>query len=542
MKIIRELDFSRCRLVPMPDGTMSGVKAHVKYGVRCIVANPYFFLTDEMGGMKSAQAIISAEFLREFEVINKVIVLAPASVRPVWFDPELGELAKHLWFDQRNPITEYHARERSWIHEIKSETRGLQWIISNYEFIRSGDRIDKLLALADEETFLICDESSALKNPKAVQFKAALELRKKCGRVLQLNGTPIANTPMDLFAQGELMDLEILAAPSPTFPKRPIRKYNFYNFRARYAILGGWQNKQIIKFQNLEDLQERFKPYTLRRLKKDCLDLPEALPPVALAVPLKEETWKIYKQMRDEMVAWISTNTVAAASQAAVKTMRLAQITSGFLGGLEEAPERQLDFTGGPEDDIPENRAIALTQEIGREKLDFLFELYKDWIIADPNLKLLVWCIFIPELERLLKEYRAKYPKTNIGCCAGPSLLGKGKKIEREEVLRLLDPRTAPSGPVFVGGTSGTGGLGHNFTACHTVVNMSFDYSYFKAEQAAARVDRPGQVVPVSTFDLVATGPQGQKTTDHIRIKARRNKAEVAQWTASDWIHAIMEE
>jgi hypothetical protein len=95
---------------------------------------------------------------------------------------------------------------------------------------------------------------------------------------------------------------------------------------------------------------------------------------------------------------------------------------------------------------------------------------------------------------------------------------------------------------VFVGGTYGTGSLGLNLTACHTVVNMSYDYSYWKAVQNAARVDRPGQVSPVSTFDVIAVGPKGQKTIDHAIVRARRNKEDVAVWTTSAWIRALTEE
>jgi len=121
-------------------------------------------------------------------------------------------------------------------------------------------------------------------------------------------------------------------------------------------------------------------------------------------------------------------------------------------------------------------------------------------------------------------------------------MFGRGKKLERADALRLLNPKTAPPGPVTVGGTYGTGALGLNFTACHTVINMSCDYSYYKAAQSAARVDRPGQLYPVSTFDIVAEGPRGQKTIDHIIAKARRTNEELASWTCSAWIKALTEE
>ena len=249
--------------------------------------------------------------------------------------------------------------------------------------------------------------------------------------------------------------------------------------------MGGWQQKQIIAFQNLEDLQNRFKPFVLRRLKKDCLDLPEVMPPVTLTVPMDETTWKPYKAMRDDMVSWLSDTTVSVASQAIVKSMRLAQITSGFLGGVEEQLSDDLD-----ENSEQITKSISTIEEVGREKLDFTLNWIKDLLEVDPNLKLLVWCRFIPELGRFLREVKKVFPKTQIGCVAGKPLLGKTKKEEREDAMRLLDPRTAPIGSVIVGGTFGTGGLGHNFTACHTTMTMSGDYSYFKKVQADANAPR----------------------------------------------------
>jgi len=506
---------------------MSGVKDHVKIGVQAITTNPFFFLADEMGGMKTAQVIISAQFLFQQGVIDKVLVIAPASVRPVWYDQELGELAKHLWFDTKHAIYEYHAKVRMWkFGDFDLKERHLQWMISNYEFVRSEERLNDLMPFCDERTLLVLDESSAIKSPKSLQFKSCFKLRKRCGRIVLLNGTPIPNSPMDLFTQGNILDPCILGTKS------------FFIFRSRYAIMGGFLQKQVMGYQNLEDLQNRFKPYILRRLKRNCLDLPPALPPVTLTVALTEHTWKLYKQMRDDMVTWLSDSSVATASQAIVKSMRLAQLTSGFLGGVEELP----DEDAVPDESLEKPAPVHRVEEIGREKLDFLIAWHENLLLEDPNLKLLVWFRFIPELKRFFKEYRLRFPKHELGNCSGQPLLGGNKKEERGNALRLLDPRTAPSGPVTVGGTYGTGSLGHNFTACHTMFNGSSDYSYWKASQAAARIDRPGQVHATSFFDLVAVGPKGQKTIDHIIVKARQGKEDVANWTTAGWVRALTEE
>lgn len=518
-----DIDISRCRLPPFN---------HQILGIRKILDNPYFGIFDEMGVGKTKQCIDGAQILFDQNIIDKVLIIAPLSVKYVWFDPELGELSKHLWIDIPNKIVEYHAQSKSWKWgEIAEGQRCLEWVITNYEFIRAEARLQPLLSFCTPRTLLILDEANAIKSHRAEQTKACFALRKKCGRILILTGTPIANSIMDMFTLGNIMHPSIL------------NKKSFFQFRSAYALMGGFLQKQIIGYQNLEDLQNRFKPYVIRRLKRDCLDLPPALPSVQLTVTLSEKTWKIYKEMRDEMVSWLSETHTAYVSQAAVKSMRLAQITSGFLGGVEELPALDVledDFLFKPQEERPK---IFTTEEIGREKLDFLLKWYKDKLEADPNFKLITWFRFIPELARFLKEFKVLYPNIPLGNCSGKVLLGgKNKKEERDFVYRLLNPQTAPKGPAMAGGTYGTGSLGLNFTASDTMMNSSYDYANWKFEQASARIDRPGQTRTTNFFDLVAVGPKGQKTIDHTIIKARNGKADVAKWTAEAWRQALTEE
>jgi hypothetical protein len=520
-------DYSRCRLPPFH---------HQKIGVEALQKHPYFMLADEMGAGKTAQAIIAAQFLYEDGVIDRALVVAPAAVRDVWFDEELGELKKHLFLPAN--VYLFHHTTHRW---QSGDGERMIWIIANYEFIRKDEHLDTLLESCGKKTLLILDESSAVKSYRAAQTKACFKLRKRAGRVVLLNGTPIANNPMDLFSQGNLMDFSVLECSGIT------------HFRARYAEMGGytvttpWGSRptQIVGWRNLDDLQKRFAPYVLRRLKKDCLDLPPVLPAVTLTATLDPATWKIYKEMRDEMVAWLQNATVSVAAQTITKILRLSQITSGFVGGVEaevinELQEGRPDWLPGLE--LGHQGPIQPVQEVGREKLDVLLDWTEEQFENDPNLKLLIWCRFIPELRRLLEALQARFPLAKLGSIAGKAMFHRSHKEEREEALRLLDPRTAPDGPVIVGGTYGTGSLGLNLTACHTVVNCSFDYSLWKKLQSDARVDRPGQTSPVSYFDIIAVGPKGQRTIDHIIIKTQREKEEVATWTTSAWVQALTAE
>lgn len=508
----QSLGLDRCQLSPY---------AHQVIGIQALINNAYFALLDEMGAGKTIQIIIAAQILYLRSIINRVIVIAPASVRPVWFDPELGELSKHLWPSIHNRVSEFHAKIRQWELGTPTMHAPLKWIVTNYEFIgRSKQRLAQLMGYCGNGTLLVLDESSAVAARGTLQTKACTLLRWRCGRVVLLNGTFIGESPMDLMSQGNIMHPSILQCKYVT------------QFRERYAVMK--QNEkfpQIVGWKNLDDLQRRFAPYVLRRLKKDCIDLPEKLPPVTMTVTLTPATWIPYKSMRDEMVAWLTEGTGSIAGQAVTRALRLAQITSGFLGGIEEILN--------DEEDSEEQVPVSTSKEIGREKLDFCLSFHAERLAADPNLKLLIWCRFRAEATRLHRALCTRHP--NIAGELG-LLMGGQKKGDRQSALRLLHPQTAPSGPAGLIGTYGTGSMGHNFTAAHTVLNCSFDYSLRKFLQSMDRVHRPGQVHAVSYYDVVAVGPQGQKTIDHAIVKARRKKEDIATWTSQAWIRALMEE
>jgi len=424
------IDLSQSRLKPYD---------HQVVGVEALVNNEFFLLADEMGAGKTKQVIDAAQVLVAMELVNQVIVLAPAAVRGVWFDPELGELKKHLWEGAETEVVEYHGKTRRW-GTAGAKTR---WVITNYEFIRSADRLKPLLKIANKRTLLILDESSFVKSHASKQARAALKLRNRCGRVALLNGTPISHSPLDMYAQGQIMSKSILECEGVT------------HFKARYALMGGYEVEvkygqgrgkkvptQIVGWKNLEDLQQRFAPYVLRRITHDCIDLPPSLDPVALNVPLKPATWKVYKEMRADLISWLSQDTVAVAVQAGNRAMRLAQVCSGFIGGIQEEKDcpncslkndvdAECPYCGGMGTIIVAMKGEV--REIGDEKLkatmDWIGRVYDE----DPTKKLLLWCRFRPEAERLYHALKSQKPEIELG-----ALWGAQDVAARSRALRLF--------------------------------------------------------------------------------------------------------
>lgn len=344
----------------------------------------------------------------------------------------------------------------------------------------------------------------------------------------------------------------------------------FFQFRARYAVMGGYLGRQIVGWlhpargepkgvrqkveccdlplpspvhclpgQGLDDIQARLKPYVLRREKKDCLDLPPMLPPVTITVQLTEKTWTVYKEMREEMITWLDKQTAATAPQAGVRALRLAQITSGFIGGLkkkidcacrtDEAGDADPSciMCGGSGVELREEPPRDISWEKHTALLDFLIERAAD------DVKVLVWCRFRREVERIRDNVRInKDIPLEI-------IWGGQKRDDREKALKLLDPRTAPDGPGILVGTPASGAMGLNLTAAWNVVYISNDYCLKTRIQSMARVHRSGQTMPVNYYDIVATGPQGQKTMDHVALKALLSKEELANWTVAAWRAAL---
>ena len=540
------LDFKHARLPPF---------RHQEEDTEILVNSPYLFITSEMRTGKTKIVIDAAQFLYLQGSTDTVITVAPSPVRDVWYDSDIGELKKHLWLNIPATIIEFHQKIRSWTHGPKDTDR-LRWIVTNFEYLRSDKHLAELFPYCSQSTLLVIDESSFVKNYKAKQTQACFTLRERCGRIVELNGTPISHSPEDLFSQGNLLHPSILDCRYIT------------HYRAQYAVMspvrgpGGkalkdkWGNviSTATGWKNLEEIQKRFAPYVIRRLQKDCLDLPPKLDPVTLTATLTPETWRHYREMRDEcIVEFQQSKTISIASQAVVKAMRLAQITSGFIGGIQDAlqdpEETLLEWDVEKEDWLPrkcsegsgESLPIIATpsstfKEVGREKLDVVLWFLEQRLEQDEiSPHVLVWCRFRPELFRLLQNVETKFPEFVVG-----AICGGQKKEERKRTMELLHPSSTPrKKPVLVGGTFGTGSFGLNFTGAQYSVNCSFDYSLGKFLQAGDRVYGPGMIGPAAYFDVIAKGPQGQKTIDHVIVKARREREDIANWVSADWVRAL---
>jgi len=503
-----EIDWSRCVLPPFEHQKV-GIRELLKWNdpAKGRVLPGVFALFDEPGAGKTKQIVDTACFLADAGEIDTVLIVTPASVRAVWAS-DFGEIQKHAWFPRT--VVEFHAKTP----RLPFAKGRLNWVVTNFDFIRSGDRLLELIdQLRGRRIWGVVDESIRIKSHKAAQTKAVLKLAPLCVRRSILNGTPVGNNPLDLWAQFQFLDPRIIGAK------------NFFHFRAAYAVMGGYMNKQVIGWQRLEELQAKIAPYVLRRLKEDCLDLPEKTYTIREA-RMTPATWKVYKAMRDECVAYLGEGPgqrVSVAPQAVVRLLRLSQITAGFLGGIEPVQDDRGDLFTVPLGDP------SVPKEIGREKLDVLLEQIEDRLETDePNVRIVVWCRYRAELERAVKAVAERWPHVSIGRIQG------GQK-EGERRAMIAEFQANGDYPMVMFANPQAGGLGLTLTAAHHVIYSSNDYSLTTRLQSEDRVHRPGQRHTVLYTDVIATGPEGQRTIDHVILNALRKKQDLARWTTDVW-------
>ncbi len=494
---ITKLDWSKCTYPPFE---------HQILGTKEFILNKYFANFDEMGAGKTKQVIDAAGFLYEADEIDCVLIICPAQVKDVWIHPVYSQIIEHSFV--KGVIHEFTSSTKA----IPDKERGLTWVVTSVELLRNPERVAELLRLLKSRKFwAVVDESSTISNHKASQTRGVMKIKPKAARRSILNGTPQGNTPLTLYSQMDFLDTNILGFK------------NFFAFRNRHCVMGGYMGKQVIKFERIEEIQNKIKPYCVRRLKSDCLDiLPKMKAPI-IEVRLNKDTWAKYTSMREEFVAYLSSNEdeVSIVSTAPTKALRLAQICSGFLGGFHS-----------PDSDDP------VTVEIGCELTDAWLDYYDYRLKLDANYRLITWCRFRPEIARLAKKVRERFPYVHVSVLSGGL-----SKSERDEAKSLFHP-DAPDieGPALLIGQPQAGRFGLNFTKCSNADYLSNDHSFLTRSQSEDRIHRPGQRFQAMFQDYVVVGPDRERTVSGLILKSLRERENMATWTCSKWISEIMEE
>ena len=444
-----------------------------------------FALLMEQGTGKTKVIIDTAAYLYANNKINTLVVIAPNGVHRNWLNKELPQ---HLpdWCPY---ASEYYYSGMGKVHKEKFEKAMyaqdcLKVLSFNVECFVSKIAVgymDKILLAND--AMLVVDESSRIKRPGAKRTKiiTKFSIRAKYRRIM--TGTPVTKGPEDVYSQFKFLSPNILGYDS------------FYSFKARYCVMGGWENKQIVSYQNVPELTKSIQGHSYRVLKKDCLDLPKKIyqrHPIELTKKQRE----LYKQLKKQFVTELKGETLTA-PETITRLLRLQQIICGWF----------------PTEDK------VLPIEDKNPRLEALNE-----ILSGISSKVIIWARFKADLKAIERALGNK----------AVSYYGEVSNDARELAVERF--QNDPQIQYFIGQPQ-SGGIGLTLTAAEYAIYYSNSFDLETRLQSEDRCHRIGTTTNVTYIDIEAS-----KTIDGKIIKSLRNKKNLADTVNNDPISLFLEE
>ena len=330
-----------------------------------------FGLLFEMGCGKTLTAIMIAGTAYQMGKVEKVLVVAPTSVCSVW-PKDFADFAdfkaniKVLLGDKN--------RRLKLLNDLDNfPFKALKVAVINYESTWREGIFDALYEWNAD--MIICDESQRIKSHDAEQSKAMHKLGDQAKYKLILSGTPVQNNAIDLYSQYRFLDPTIFGT-------------NFYQFRNRYAIMGGFNRHQIVGYKDLDQLIQKEHSIAYRVTKDEALDLPEQTF-LQRYITMSAKEKNIYDRIKRESFAELESGGQISATTVLTKLLRLQQFTGGFLvADGEEKPEL-----------------------VSKGKLNALEEIVDDYVV-DAGKKLVIFARFRPEIDR---NNQYKYQSLAVG-------------------------------------------------------------------------------------------------------------------------------
>lgn len=433
----------------------------------------------EMGCGKTLTTIAVAGALYNLGKIDRVLVVAPTSVCSVW-PHDLNQFATFPW-EARVLLGDKKKRLKA-LNELENwPFKALRIAVINYESTHREGIFEALAAYKPD--LIVCDESQRIKNPSAAQSKALHKLGDAAPFRMILSGTPVQNNAVDLYSQYRFLDPAVYGA-------------NFYAFKNRYCIMGGYGQHQIVGYRNMDELVEKEHSVAYRVTKEECLDLPQQTF-INRYVQFTDAEQAIYEQLRKSSFLELETGENVTATTILTMYLRLMQLTGGFLTADESTRPKQVNTA----------------------KLDALADIVDDYVV-DAGKKLVIFARFraeIAAIENLLRLRKIQYG----------SIYGDVPMEERGKIVE--DFQANPDTKVFVAQIQ-TAGLGITLHAASTAVFYSYDYNYANYAQALARIHRIGQRFPVTYIHLVVDGSIDEKI-----LAALENKEDMAKTVVDSW-------
>lgn len=371
-------------------------------------------LADEMGGGKTLSSIIAA-----YNIEGKKLIISPASLKLNW--------SKEI------KMIDSEAKIFIISGKSKIELDDSEWVIINYDIVQ--DHLDTLKKA--EFKCVIMDEAHYIKSvnnsgkPTTNRGKSCVAIANNSEYVFLLTGTPITNKTKDIFNA-----LSIVNHPVAT---------KFMSFALRYcrAYKGqfGWDTNGS---SNRHELNDKLKPYMMRRLKEELLDLPDK---IRSFIPVEIDIIKYKRKLAEYM-------------------------------------NKRKDITAG-EQLVELN---ALRQLAAIEKIQYTIEQIDN--ILDQDKQVIVFTCYNEVVNQIISKYKNAAKIT--GDVSGAKRQDTVDKFQSGKIKVLVCNIVAA-------------GVGLTLTAADTVIFNDFDWTPANHLQAEDRIHRIGQNKKCNIYYMYAS-------------------------------------
>lgn len=397
-------------------------------------------------------------------VINRLLVVAPNGVHLAWenqIETHLSDEVPRKVFTWRGGLSR---KEAIALDFSLKDPNHLTIFMMNVEALSTSEAAKAMVnSFIGPQTKFTIDESTRIKHHQSARTKFIIKAGRKCKIRRILTGTPVTQTPFDLYSQFLFLDPKILGFSSyHSFANR----YAEYRTEVATKKNKSWQYKKLCQYRRLKELSGLISPYSVRFRKEDCLDLPDKIYKV-IPIQLTKEQRKFYNEVDRDGIADFDSFEVLAPERL-TRLTKMQQIISGFIYDEERATHR-----------IPGKNP----------KLETLLDLVEDY----PG-KMIIIARFRHEIELIVQA---------LETLGGGEILqlhgGVKSSLRKENEERF---QTDPTIRFYVGQEKAM--IGWTLTAAETVVYFSNEFSYEARYQSEDRAHRIGLTHPVNYIDLVA--------------------------------------
>ncbi len=457
---LRIKEFTSIKKISLPKASIAKLRDYQDIGYQWLYrkTNLHFgvCLADDMGLGKTLQVItllqkyFENKIVSTFKTVHKQLDLFNLEVdntEITTFKSTLLILPKVLITNWKEEIHKfapnltyciYYGPKRNDVFNQNLHKKNL--IITTYGVVRKDIKFLK----NKEFSYLILDESQAIKNPNSKIYKAVTQLQSEYK--LTITGTPIENNLTDIWSQMTFLNPNILG--------------NLNYFKNAFAET----IKNNSNAPEIKDLQTIIKPFILRRLKKDVAkELPDKI------------TQTIYCQMNDEQQKQYDKEKYAVRNALLFKKEKNMVNILSVLNRLRQ-------FVLHP-------KLVDATSVLSSGKFEQIKSVM-DTLISQGN-KFLIFSSFVKHLEL----YKIYFEENNI---AYSMLTGKSNKPQ-EIVKKYQESQVIK--PFLI--SIKAGGVGLNITSANYVLIIDPWWNPFTEEQAIDRTHRIGQTKNVFIYKFI---------------------------------------